>query len=499
MQNLLTASQIREVDAYTIINEPVSSIDLMERAAEAFVNKFVSLYTDRPSVIICCGTGNNGGDGLAIARLLFERGYTNIVVWIVRYNNKKTDDFEVNYKRLLTYSIQVQELFPAEQLPSITADVVIDALFGSGLNKPLIDPWRSLVRYINKEAKVVVSVDIPTGMPAEGNMETFENVIIAQDVITFQAPKISFLFPESGKFLKRFHVVDIGLHQGFMASLDTEFCSIMNDDIRSRLKVRENFSHKGTYGHACILAGNEHTMGAALLSAEACLYTGAGLTTVCIPSSGLSALNTRLPEVMALDRSKLSELGTGKYKSLGIGPGLGTGEEIRGCLSELLADDLPPLVLDADALNVVAANKNLLTLLKAETILTPHMKEFDRLFGHSDHWWDRVIKARTEASRRKLIIVLKNRYTFVALPDGKIWVNFTGNPAMASGGMGDVLTGILVALLAQGYKAADAAILGVFIHGKAGDLLAAEGMGVIPASCLIKKIPNVIEDFSSSI
>ncbi|MEH6306145.1 NAD(P)H-hydrate dehydratase [Olivibacter sp. CPCC 100613] len=497
MQNLLTAAQIREVDAYTIANEPISSIDLMERAANAFVNKFVHLYADLMPVLVCCGTGNNGGDGLAIARLLFERGYTHINVWIVRYNDKKTDDFEKNYQRLLNYPIQIQELYPTDPIPTINAGIVVDALLGSGLNKPLVHPWRFLVKQINKEAKMVVSVDIPTGMPSEGNMTDFEEIVVANDVITFQLPKLSFLFPESRKFLKRFHVVDIGLQQNFIASLEADFCSVTDADIYARLKLREAFSHKGTYGHACILAGNENTMGAALLCAESCLYTGAGLTTVCIPGSGLSALNARLPEVMALNRSKIAELTTGKYDALAIGPGLGTEEEMKGALGELLTDDLPPLVLDADALNMLAENKSLLKLLKEGTILTPHMKEFDRLFGQSDQWWDRVMKAKEEALKRKLIIILKNRYTFIALPDGKIWINFTGNPAMASGGMGDVLTGVLVALLAQGYKAAEAAMLGVFMHGKAGDLLAEEGMGVIPATCLIKKIPNVIGDFSS--
>ncbi|WP_134088328.1 NAD(P)H-hydrate dehydratase [Olivibacter sp. XZL3] len=497
MVPLLTAEQIRQADAYTIAHEPISSIDLMERAAKAFVNKFVDLYPEPASVLVCCGTGNNGGDGLAIARLLYERGYTDIAVWIVAYSQNKTKDFEVNYQRLLAYPIRSQELQPTDPIPTIAADIVIDALIGSGLNKPLRAPWDSLVKSINQETKIVISVDIPTGMPADGKMNGFEDAIIARDVITFQVPKLSFLFPESGKFLRKFHVVDIGLHQHFTASQDTEFCAITEDDIRSRLKVREAFSHKGTYGHACIVAGSENTMGAALLCAEACLFTGAGLTTVCIPFSGLSALNARLPEVMALERSKLSEVSTGKYKALAIGPGLGTGEEIKGYLSEMLADDLSAAVFDADALNVFAENKNLLALLKEGTILTPHMKEFDRLFGDSDQWWDRVVKARTEAKKRKLIIILKNRYTFIALPDGKIWVNFTGNPAMASGGMGDVLTGVLVGLLAQGYRSEEAAILGVFIHGKAGDLLVKEGMGVIPASLLIKKIPNVIEDFST--
>lgn len=496
MKPLLTAEQIRQVDAYTIAHEPVPSIDLMERAAIAFVDKFVALYPAPLSILICCGTGNNGGDGLAIARLLYERGYTAISVWIARYSHNQTDDFEINYKRLLSYPIQIQELGSTDSIPTITANIVIDALIGSGLNKPLMSPWDTLVKYINKEAKCVVSVDIPTGMPAEGSMETINDGIYARDVISFQFPKLSFLFPESTRFLRKFHVVDIGLHCDFISSLDTDFQVITADDVLLHIKTRADFSHKGTYGHACILAGNENTMGAALLCAEACLFAGAGLTTVSIPFSGLTALNARLPEVMALDRSNLTEVTTARYSALAIGPGLGTDEEIKGRLSEMLTSNLPPMVLDADALNILAANKHLLTFVQEGSILTPHMKEFDRLFGSSNHWWERVMKAKAEALKRKLVIILKNRYTFIALPNGKVWVNFTGNPAMASGGMGDVLTGVLVSFLAQGYHAAEAAMIGVFIHGKAGDLLVGEGMGVVPASSLIKKIPQVIRDFS---
>lgn len=494
MRNLLTAQQVREADAYTITNEPVPSVQLMERASIAFVEKLASLLPlEGLSILVCCGTGNNGGDGLAIARLLHESYLVNVHVWVVKYNDRETEDFRANYQRLKDLPIPIDEIYPAEEYPTVHQDIIVDAMMGSGLNKPLAGSWLSLVNYLNRTERKIIAVDIPTGMTADGDIPLEARSVIADEVITFQRPKISFLFPESAHFMKRFHVVDIGLNEAFIERLPSNFLEITALDIRKILKERSAFSHKGTFGHSLIVAGNENTMGAALLSAEACLFTGAGLTSLCVPKSGFSAMNTRLPEVMLLERDKQIDLK--RYNALAMGPGLGTGEGEQRLFKELIfAESLPTLVLDADALNILSGEKELLNHLPAGTLLTPHMKEFDRLFGASDSWFERVNKAREEASDRNLMIILKNRFTFIASPNGKVYVNFTGNPGMASGGMGDTLTGILVSLLAQGYTSSEAAILGCYLHGKAGDLLAKEGSAVIPASQLIKKIPIVIGD-----
>ncbi|MFC6103047.1 NAD(P)H-hydrate dehydratase [Olivibacter domesticus] len=498
MRNIMTVSQTREADRFTIANEPVSTIDLMERASQAFVQKFISLFSDqRISVLICCGPGNNGGDGLAISRLLYEYGYSNIRVWIADFNGSRTDDFKVNFQRLSEIPIHVNELANTDNFEAIEAAIVIDALLGSGLNKPLEGALLNLVRHINASGKQVISVDIPSGMPADGNIMVETESIFARDVISFQRPKLSFFFPESAKSLRYFHTVDIGLDETYISALKTDFFEITEDDIRSALIKRSPFNHKGTFGHCLIFAGNINTMGAALLSAEASLYTGSGLTSLCIPPSGLSALNTRLPEAMALEREQLPSIrNLEKYAALAVGPGLGVGEDEKKYLRLLLNSKITSTVIDADALNILAQEGELFEQLKPGTIITPHMKEFDRLFGSSKNWWERTAKARENAVKRQIIIVLKNRYTFIAMPNGKVIINPTGNPGMASGGMGDVLCGMIGSLLAQGYAAEEAAMLACFLHGKAGDLLAEEGMAVIPPTMLIQKIPKVIGDFT---
>lgn len=497
MRNIMTVSQTREADRFTIINEPIASIDLMERASKAFVKKFISLFSDKNiRILVCCGPGNNGGDGLAIGRLLYEHGYFNLKVWVADFTGRRSEDFKLNFQRLSEFPIKMEELVKASKFEAIEANIVIDALLGSGLNKPLHGDLLAVVRHINASGKRVISVDIPSGMPADGDIAEEVESIFAKDVISFQRPKLSFFFPESAKCLENFHLVDIGLDETHISGLKTDFLEVTEDDIRSTLKKRSSFSHKGTFGHCLILAGNINTMGAALLSAEASLYTGSGLTSLCIPSSGLNALNTRLPEVMALEREQLTRIEhLEKYTSLTIGPGLGVGEE-ETIYIRFLLDSEAAMVIDADALNILAQEKELFQQLKPKTVITPHMKEFDRLFGNSKNWWERVAKARENAVNRQIIIVLKNRYTFIAIPDGTILINPTGNPGMGSGGMGDVLSGMIGSLLAQGYSSEEAAMLACFLHGKAGDLLTEEGMAVIPPTMLIQKIPKVIGDFT---
>ncbi|GAA4797659.1 bifunctional ADP-dependent NAD(P)H-hydrate dehydratase/NAD(P)H-hydrate epimerase [Olivibacter ginsenosidimutans] len=494
MQNLLTASQMREADAYTIAHEPIASIDLMERAAHAFIERSLalSLIKKDQSILICCGAGNNGGDGLAIARQLYEEGFSALHIWIIHYNERQSADFKTNLARIETLPISIQSFAQEDELPMIEQSLIIDAMLGSGLNKPLSGSWLKVVQHLNQAKKKVIAVDIPTGMPADGHLMRSMTALFAHEVISFQRPKINFLFPESAYFMKRFHVVDIGLNEDFIARQASDFYEITSNDARAIYKERRPFSHKGTYGHSLLIAGSEDTMGAALLCAEACLYTGSGLTSACIPKTGLTALNTRLPEVMAISREALFHQPLKQYTAMAVGPGLGKSQEISELMKRLLAKPAMPMVIDADALNVLAENQQLFDRLPPDSILTPHMKEFDRLFGEHSYWYDRVVKAREEAQQRKLIIVLKNQYTFIALPNGRILVNFTGNPAMASGGMGDALTGMLVALLAQGYRAEEAAILGCYLHGKSGDLLAETGMAVVPANVLIQNISKVM-------
>ncbi|HEY0054534.1 MAG TPA: NAD(P)H-hydrate dehydratase [Pedobacter sp.] len=493
MLNLLTSDQVRLVDKYTIRQKPIPSIDLMEKAALAFTQAFIKNYPDKAkSIAVYCGTGNNGGDGLAIARLLFGLGY-KVDAKLARFTGKSTNDFDGNLARLMAQGIYFDEFKKVEELREERADIIIDAILGSGLNKPLKDGWLTLVEWLNSLRKTIVSVDVPTGFKAEGPISKHAVTIKADLVISFQRPKLNFLLPESAISIKRFEVVGIGLDEEFIQALETSYVLLTDNDIAERLKKRLPFSHKGTYGHSLIIAGSTNAMGAALLCAEACLNSGSGLTTACIPAEGLTALNIRLPETMAAlryDNIIPADLDWGKYNSIAIGPGLGTSADSKEILQQTLINSKQPLVIDADGLNLLASNPDLFSITPKFSILTPHVKEFDRLFGDHKNWWDRIETGLAKAKELNLIILLKNRYTMIFTPDGKCIFNPTGSPAMASGGMGDALTGMIAAFMAQGYKPADAAILGVFLHGKAGqELVENEGRYVISASKLCKYLP----------
>lgn len=487
MQNLLNAAQTREVDAYTIQNQPIASVDLMEQAAMAFVDTFIAEFSDRKqSIWVLCGQGNNGGDGLAITRLLIHLGYSNLHVFLSNFSEKSSSDYQQNLERLREVKHQLYIFTDISTLNIAKDDIVIDALLGSGLNKPLAGKYEVLATVVNRAKAGVVAVDVPTGFNCEGEIAQNYTGIFADLAITFQRPKINFFFPESKKAIRRFKVVPIGLDEQYIENLPSQWKLIAETDIKNILKPRENFSHKGTYGHVLIVAGNTETMGAALLASSAALHAGVGLVTACIPQSGLTALNVSLPEVMFLDRGQLEKSDFAKYQSIAVGPGLGIGERQKQQLDVLLNNG-KPLVLDADALNILSENKEILHKIPAQSIITPHVKEFDRLFGNHANWWDRVATAKTKAKELQIVIVLKNQYTFVCLPTGDVCINPTGNPAMAQGGMGDVLTGVITAFLAQGYSAEEAAVLGVYLHGLTGDLLA-QDCAVVNASALAKNL-----------
>lgn len=492
MLPLLNAQQIREADAYTINNEPISSVDLMERACKAFVGWFVNHSPDKKQTIaVYCGSGNNGGDGLAIARMLFEHGYINIDVKIASYAEKSTPDFDINLHRLITLAVPVTALLKGEEFPQENAAIIIDALLGTGLNKPLSGDYKRLAHFINDLDANKVAVDIPTGFFADGEMPGDATVVKADIVISFQQPKINFLLPESAKYIHCWQTVNIGLSEAYIGSLNSPYHFVEEKDAKAIIKPRQHFSNKGTYGHALIIAGEPQTMGAALLSASACLYAGAGLTTACIPQSGLVALNSLHPEIMAVLRSdEQANIEWKKYNAVGIGPGLGKKANALQLLTDTLEHFKNPIVADADALNLLSENPHLLEKLPKGSIITPHMKEFDRLFGEHINWWQRMQTARAKATELNIIIVLKNDYTLIVTPEGKVYFNSTSNPGMATGGMGDVLTGIITSLIAQQYTPEEACLLGVYIHGKAGDELALPNRAyIVTPTQVLQRLP----------
>lgn len=496
MLPLLTSPQLREADAYTIAHEPIASIDLMERASTAFVDRFISHFPKKDFLIaVYCGTGNNGGDGLAIARLLGGHGYKALNVKIARFSDKSTGDFKTNLQRLVETNVPVIELKPGESFPDEQSELIIDALLGSGLNKTLSGDYERLVNHLNSLNKTVVAVDVPTGFFSDGEVPENGVVLKTDLVITFQQPKINFLLPESAPHINSWAAVDIGIDEQFVASLNSPYQFIQELDIRQMLRPRHRFSNKGTYGHGLIVAGQPETMGAALLSASACVYAGAGLTTACVPASGLTALNCYLPEIMAVVRhgDEIPEIKWDSFNSIGIGPGLGKGEGSLALLTAVLANFKKPVIIDADALNLLSEHEELWSLVPENSVLTPHMKEFDRLFGDHENWWQRIQTGIRKATELKLVILLKNDYTIIISPHGKVYFNTTSNPAMASGGMGDVLTGIITSLLAQKYGPEEACIIGAYIHGKAGDELALpNSLNVVLPGLVAARLPHTM-------
>jgi NAD(P)H-hydrate epimerase len=476
---ILSAQEIRQWDQYTIEHEPISSINLMERAASECVYWLLKHYPDAESFIVFCGKGNNGGDGLAIARLLIEKKYP-VNIYILEFGHKGTDDFQTNLSRLQQLSstaihfVQSEEHFPV----FTTGEVIIDALFGSGLNRSLEDVTAKLVDHINVAAHDTISIDIPSGLfvdrSSKGNV-----TVVAKHTLSFQCYKLAFLVPENAAVIGDVHILDIGLRPDFLANASTQYELLERAIVRSIHKPRNRFSHKGSFGHALLVAGSYGKMGAAVLSAKACLRSGPGLLTCHIPKCGYDIVQTSVPEAMVLTDfnssflTKIEEDLT-KYESIGIGPGIGTASETKMLLREIFDAYRSPIVIDADALNIISSQKDLRSLIPAGSILTPHPKEFERLFGESANDFERIQLALQKAKELNCIIVLKGHHTLIATPDQKGFFNSTGNAGMATGGTGDVLTGILTGLLAQGYSSSETAILGIYLHGLAGDIAACE-------------------------
>lgn len=478
MIKIFATDKIKELDQYTIQHEPISSIDLVERAATVFMHEFCRRYSKQTRIIIFAGQGNNGADALAVARLLIDESY-RVETYLFNPSGHLSVDCELNKQRLLEIEkIEFTEVV-ADFVPPVLSerDIVIDGLFGSGLNRPLTGGFAAVVNYINQSEATVVSIDIPSGLFGEDNRENNPNTIIKADItLTFAFPKLAFFFPENEIYVGEWKMLDIGLHPDVIEETSTPYVLVTEEDIADVLQARDRFAHKGNFGHALLIAGSRGKIGAALLAARSCLRSGAGLLTVHIPRCGEQILQTAFPEAMVSLDSHEEHLTSipdiTNYTAIGIGPGLGQHLNSASALERLLQTSDKPIVLDADAINILASNKDLLTLIPQRSILTPHPKEFDRLAGESSSTYERLIKAQSFAIKHKLCIVLKGAYTATCTSEGNIYFNTSGNPGMATAGSGDVLTGIILSLLAQGNEPETASVIGVFIHGVAGDLAA---------------------------
>jgi len=490
--NILSAKQIHQVDKYTIENEPISSIELMERASLVFVDQFFEYYPNTQSVYILCGKGNNGGDGLAAARLMKYRAI-NVHVCILDIASESSEDFQINLKRLPA-EIQVSYCSRAiEIIPPNPDFLVIDAIFGIGLNRPLEGEFAKIVELINSWPNKKVAIDIPSGLLADASSKGFSRLQVDR-TISFQIPKLAFFMPENAEALGEWELVDIGLDNKFIQSFPSTYKFLKREVMINKLPRRDKFSHKGNFGHALIIAGSYGKIGAAILAGKACLRSGVGLLTMHVPRCGYDIIQGSLPEAMAIADSAhewLSSLGQlSSFSAIGIGPGIGQHLETASLLSDLLNKFQGKLVFDADAINIFSTNRHLLELLPEKSILTPHPGEFKRLVGDWKNDFEKIEMQRAFSEHNKVIIILKGAHTTISDVDGQIYFNSTGNPGMAKGGSGDVLTGIITSFLAQGISEIDSAVLGVYIHGLAGDLANEEfGEKSMLPSDLITKIP----------
>ncbi|MHA6250138.1 NAD(P)H-hydrate dehydratase [Pontibacter sp. CAU 1760] len=493
---ILTAAQTREADAYTLQEEQIPSIELMERAAKAFTGWFENKFIPTEEVFIFCGPGNNGGDGLAIARLLHQRKYC-VQVFLVGNLAKASSDFSTNLGRM-PKEVTVKQIEQEQDILELPlCACVIDALFGTGLTRPLTGLYEELVEQLNNSGACITSVDIPSGLYTDTQNPDGSLIVNAEYTISFQLPKLAFFLPQHEEYVGEWHVVPIGLSERFMQEASTDKCYTTLQDVRHLLKPRKKFSHKGIYGHALLLGGGYGKMGAAVLAARACLRSGVGLLTIQAPSAGYTVLQTAVPEAMTLsdpNRKHLTELPEEieKFSVIGVGPGIGTAHPTKSMIGQLLATATRPLVIDADAINVIASSNRLKEQIPPnKVIFTPHPKEFERLVGKTANDYERLERLQEFCKAYQCFITLKGSHTAVGTPDGNVYFNTTGNAGMATGGTGDVLTGVITALVAQHYSLEEACLLGVYVHGLAGDLaLHTVGAISMTATDLIEHLPK---------
>jgi len=495
MLKILSSQQIKALDKFTIEHEPIASIDLTERACLAFTKWFVQRFSSDKKVGIICGTGNNGGDGLGIARLLIEKNYS-VKVWIVRGEMSESEDFKINLKRL-SEKIKPIEIYKiGSDITFNECEILIDAILGSGLSRATSGIYSESISLINKINVTRIAVDIPSGLFADAH--STGEIVHAHYTVSFQLPKLAFLFPENQNYVGEWHLVDIFLNKEFIESTSTQNFFVTEKSIQRIIRPRKKFSHKGTYGHALIIAGSFGKMGACVLSSKAALRSGLGLLTVHVPKCGYSIAQTSVPEAMALvdlEENYFSFVPENlSYTTIGIGPGLGTDSETVKAFAKTLKQFKKPMVIDADALNILSSNKELIELIPQGSILTPHPKEFERLAGSWSTDFERLELLRNFSLKIKSVVVLKGAHTSIAF-NGKIYFNSTGNAGMAIGGSGDVLTGILTALLSQGYSSIETVLIGVYVHGLAGDFAAGDlGMNSLIASDIIEFLPYAFKN-----
>ena len=498
MQKILTPEQIQKADAYTIKNEPISSLDLMERASENCFNWINNRLQGNPLPIkVFCGIGNNGGDGLVISRLLHNHGY-NVKTYIVNFSKNRSDDFLANYEKLKEYGFWPKMINSEADLPTISEnDMVIDAIFGIGLNSSPQGIAKETIKHINASNAYVLSIDMPSGLFANKPITNTESVVKAFQTLTFEVPKLAFYLPDNQDYSVNTEIIPIGLDASFIVSQKTDYHVIEKKNITNKYKFRSKFSHKGNFGHSLLIGGSFGKIGAVTLTSKAALKIGSGLVTAYIPKCGYSILQTAIPEVMVeVDSDKEIEYFNFKTTPsvIGIGIGMGKSAKTQKGFHQFLKLNKNPLVLDADALNILSENKKWLELLPKNSVLTPHPKELERLLGKWKNDYEKLQLMQKFTSKHQVVLVSKGYHTAICNGES-VYFNTTGNPALATAGSGDVLTGIITGLLAQHYNALDASIIGVYLHGKTADIAMQEHTyETFTASDIIAYLPKTLQN-----
>lgn len=506
---LPNAHQMKELDASTIQEDNIESIDLMERAAREAALYIVNHYQDKQQpIIVFSGPGNNGGDGLAIARLLYNQGYSDIQAFLFNTNNSLSPDCQKNASRLAEECPEVKftEVQQQFEAPDLSKErLIIDALFGTGLNKPLGGGYAALIRLINASDTDVVSIDMPSGLMCEDNTYNSPSAIVRATVtLTLGAPKLAQILADNQQYVGALQVLDIGLSKSKMQELDCPFCITEKEEVRAMLKSRPAFGHKGTFGNALIIAGKYGMAGAAVLAAKACLKSGVGKVTVHTPTRNNDILQMAVPEAV-LDHDEDDKIFTNTvrldgFQAVGVGPGIGTDKRTALAFIEQVSHADVPLVIDADGINILGGHKGWIQQIPANTVITPHPREMQRLGICNGDSYSILMEAINMARQHRFYICLKGHYTGVCTPEGKVYFNPTGNSGMATAGSGDVLTGIILALLAQQYAPEEACRLGVYLHGLAGDMAAADlGEHSVMASDIIAYLPAAFKKINSEI
>lgn len=468
---ILTANAIRAVDAKTIEYNEIFSHELMEMAARAFFYHFASKYSCHTNVVtLFCGTGNNGGDGIAVARMLHTVGYS-VKLFIVEISNNYSDDCALNIERAEKAGVDITTVTSVDQIPSLdNVNVIIDAIFGTGLSRPLNGLAKDVLEIINRAQKIVVSLDIPSGLFMD---KPTSLAINATETVTFQIPKLALFHPLNDQFVGLLSIVDIGLDSKAITEADTDMYYLTDASMADKLVPLAKYSHKGIQGHALIIGGSIGKIGSITLALKAALKSGCGLVTASVPQCGVSVIQSSFPEAMVVQDKNQTHLSSISYdinpSAIAIGMGMGQHNDTKKALGLFLQNTSIPMVIDADALNILADNSDWISYLKPNTILTPHPGELSRLIGNWDDDFHKVELTREFTRKYNLIVVIKGAHSLI-IDSNNLYVNSSGTPALATAGSGDVLSGIIAGLLAQGYEAIIATQLGIYIHGMTANI-----------------------------